>query len=330
MEEEKEPVMEEARKSFSRLGLRFFFGTIIIEASQVLVIALIRTVKPQWLNGANARIILSALTLYLIGMPALIFLLKKLPAQEPPKHKMKAGHFVLAAIMSLAIMYIFNILGTMLTGMIGRLKGSEVQNVLNDAFSGANIFLVFIDTVIIAPVFEEYVFRKLIVDRTMRYGQGTAVILSGLMFGLFHGNLSQFTYTFVLGLFLAFLYVKTGNLKITIGLHMLINFMGGVVSMFMTEIVNNVEADQNLGEGTLTVSMIVSLCLLLAYEIVSYGSMLAGGIMLISNFTKGRFKTENGQSLIPREERFRVMFLNLGMFLYVIFWIGVIVAQLCA
>ena len=47
------------------------------------------------------------------------------------------------------------------------------------------------------------------------------MLFSGLMFGLFHGNLNQFVYAFVLGLCFGFIYVKTGNIRYTIGLHML-------------------------------------------------------------------------------------------------------------
>ena len=58
------------------------------------------------------------------------------------------------------------------------------------------MIVTFLYMVICAPILEEYIFRKLIVDRTVKYGQGVAVVLSGLMFGLFHGNLNQFAYAF--------------------------------------------------------------------------------------------------------------------------------------
>ena len=69
-------------------------------------------------------------------------------------------------------------------------------------------------------------------------------MVSGLMFGLFHGNLNQFVYAFVLGLFLAFLYVKTGNLKITIALHMMINFVGGIVSSWLMRMIDLTEYEE--------------------------------------------------------------------------------------
>lgn len=333
--EDQKTVLKLIRKLFSRLGLWFFLGGIIMYAAQIVVLLPIAFFRPDWVNDVNISILLSALPLYLIGMPALIALVQTIPGQAPEKHSMKAGHFILAAIMCFAIMYVFNLLGTLLTDLIGMLKGWEVEDVLDSALTGASIPLVFAYTVICAPIMEEFVFRKLIVDRTMRYGQGVAVLLSGLMFGLFHGNLGQFVYTFGLGLFLAFLYVKTGKLKITIALHMLVNLMGGVFSLIMMEAIDLNELNRLLESGadngaflSFWMENFAGMIMLMFYEFVVYGSMLAGSILIIVALAKRRFKLAPGEVVIPKGRRFTTVFLNIGMLLYCIFWIAMIVLQL--
>lgn len=215
------------KKSFSGLGLRFLIGTLIIYAVQIAVVGVVGMVKPEWLENTTINLILAVLPLYLIGMPVLIALVKQMPGEAPVKKSITPGQFVVALIMCYALMYCGNLVGTLITTVVGALKGSEVDNALMAYATESNMIVTFLYMVICAPILEEYIFRKLIVDRTLKYGQGVAIILSGLMFGLFHGNLNQFAYAMLLGMFLAFLYVKTGNLKITIGLHMCINFMGG-------------------------------------------------------------------------------------------------------
>lgn len=328
-------LLKPVRKHFSRLGLWFFLGGIIINAAQIVVLLPIQIFKPAWARDVNINILLTALPLYLIGMPALIAMVRTVPGKAPEKHHMKAGHFILAAIMCFAIMYIFNLMGTMITNLISWLKGAEVENVLDSALTGASIPLVFAYTVICAPIVEEFVFRKLIVDRAVRYGQGIAILLSGLMFGLFHGNFGQFIYTFPLGLFLAFIYVKTGKLKITIALHMLVNTMGGVVSLIMMNVINLDELNALLQSGadnsayiSYYLDHIGGILILLVYEFVMYGSMLAGGILMIVALAKRRFRLAPGEVTIPRGRRFTTVFLNLGMLLYCIFWIAVIILQL--
>lgn len=208
------------KKSFSGLGWRFLIGTLIIYAVQVAVVSVVGQVKPEWLENTTINLILAVLPLYLIGMPVLIALVKQIPGEAPAKKSMKPGQFIVALIMCYALMYCGNLVGTLITTVVGALKGSEVDNALMVYATESNMMVTFLYMVICAPILEEYIFRKLIVDRTVKYGQGVAIVLSGLMFGLFHGNLNQFAYAMLLGMFLAFLYVKTGNLKITIGLQL--------------------------------------------------------------------------------------------------------------
>ena len=226
------------KKSFSSLGFRFLIGTLVIYAVQMGVMTIVGAVKPEWLQDTTISLILAVLPLYLVGMPVLIAVVKRMPGEAPAKKSITPGQFVLALIMCFALMYCGNLVGTLITTVVGALKGSAVDNALMTYATGSNMIVTFLYMVICAPILEEYIFRKLIVDRTVKYGQGVAIVLSGLMFGLFHGNLNQFAYAFLLGMFLAFLYVKTGNLKVTIGLHMCINFMGAVVSVLLLKAIH--------------------------------------------------------------------------------------------
>ena len=267
-------------------------------------------VKPEWLENTTINLILAVLPLYLIGMPVLIALVRQMPGEAPVKKSMKPGQFILALIMCFALMYCGNLVGTLITTIVGALKGSAVDNALMTYATESNMIVTFIYMVICAPILEEYIFRKLIVDRTVKYGQGVAIALSGLMFGLFHGNLNQFAYAMLLGMFLAFLYVKTGNLKITIGLHMCINFMGAVVSVLLLKAIHLDEYQEivmNGGDAQAVMDF------MMAY--------LPGWI----GFRK-RFALDPGQ--IPKGQRFKTVICNPGMLCYCIFWIVMILLQM--
>ena len=75
--------------------------------------------------------------------------------------------------------------------------------------SGTLFFLV-----IVGPIFEEWLFRKQLIDHTRKYGEKTAILLSGLAFGLFHMNLFQFFYAFLLGLMFGYVYTRTSSCAI--------------------------------------------------------------------------------------------------------------------
>ena len=77
---------------------------------------------------------------------------------------------------------------------------------------------------VIAPLAEEYLFRRLLLDRLRPYGDRFAILASALCFGLFHGNLNQFFYACAMGALLAYVVLRTGCLRQSILLHALVNF----------------------------------------------------------------------------------------------------------
>ncbi len=319
------------KKSFSSLGWRFLIGTLVIYAVQMGVVAIVGMVKPEWLQNTTISLILTIMPLYLIGMPILIALVKRMPGEAPEKKSIKPGQFVVALIMCYALMYCGNLVGTLITTVVGALKGSAVDNALMTYATESNMVVTFIYMVICAPILEEYIFRKLIVDRTVKYGQGVAIVLSGLMFGLFHGNLNQFAYAMLLGMFLAFMYVKTGNLKITIGLHMCINFMGAVVSVLLLKSIHLEEYQEivmNGGDPEAIMNFMMQYLPgwigYMVYVLFILAAVITG-IVLFIVFRK-RFAVEPGQ--IPKGQRFKTVICNPGMLCYCIFWIVMIIIQM--
>lgn len=326
-------VLKAARRHFSKLGGMYLLGTIVTVVLQTAVAIVVMYLFPQWTVG-DTGLLVSMLPMYLIGMPVLILLVRTVPAEKVERRRIRAGHFVIAVIMAFGAVYLTNIIGNIITAVIGVLKGSAVQNQLADVTESVSLGAIAFWMVLCAPIMEEYVFRKLIVDRTVRYGEGAAVLLSGLMFGLFHGNLNQFVYAFVLGMLLAFLYVKTGNLKITIAIHMLINLMGGLVTSALTRMIDldeymNIAADMDLAAMMEYISE--NMAGLLAYGalmIFMFGTLIAGLVLFIVSLAKKKFSFAKGQAAIPKGKRFRTIFLNAGMSLYVVFWIAMIIYSL--
>ena len=85
---------------------------------------------------------------------------------------------------------------------------------------------------ILVPVVEELVFRGLMYKR-LRYGLPfvPAALYGAFAFAIFHGNLVQMIYAFVLGMLFSYMYEKYGSLKAPIFAHVMMN----LVSVFATE-----------------------------------------------------------------------------------------------
>ncbi len=89
---------------------------------------------------------------------------------------------------------------------------------------------------ILVPIVEELIFRGLILSEfrsTMK--DSTAIFLSALIFALMHGQPIQIGYALVGGLILGVFYVYTRSIWFTIGMHIVFNFAGGIIPMFLPE-----------------------------------------------------------------------------------------------
>ena len=322
--------LKQAKHHFSKLGLMYFLGTLIITGIQLAGIILIQQLSPDILQDNNLYLISAMLPMYIISMPLMALLIRTVPASHIKKRRMSAGQWILAFMMCYAVMYLSNIIGNLITTLIGAAKGEPVTNAIVEVASGISPLVSMLMMVLLAPIAEELIFRKMLIDRVVRYGEGCAVLLSGVMFGLFHGNLNQFAYAFTLGVFFGFIYVKTGKIIYTIFMHMVVNFLGSVVSLLLLRF-SGYEQMMNLmntPEAIIPYVMdhLVQLSIFFLYLIAVLGVTIAGIVLLIVNAKK--FTTYPGEIEIPGRSRFSVIFLNVGMILFCVYWIIQIILQL--
>ena len=102
-------------------------------------------------------------------------------------------------------------------------ENNPSQKLISETLSNSNIFLNFFVICFTAPVAEEFIFRKFLIDRLAIYSKTLAIFSSGILFGIFHINIHQFFGTMLLGWSLAFSYAETGNIIIPISYHMIEN-----------------------------------------------------------------------------------------------------------
>ena len=89
--------------------------------------------------------------------------------------------------------------------------------------------------VIISSVFEEFFFRRILAHQFFkRYGLKKAIFYSAFLFTIIHDH--AWFNVFIVGSLLGYIYFKTRNIYITIGLHSLNNlshcFLGGSTSVY--------------------------------------------------------------------------------------------------
>ncbi len=291
-----------ARRSFSRAGLGFTVFFLVAAVSELAVSALL-----GWYGGRigdRAFQALVLLSMYPLAFPAACLVIRTLPAKGPTRTCPMGGlRFLGVFVICVGAMFAGNLIGQILMWIAGLLRGNPVTNDMERVLENMDMGAVILIPVLLAPVVEETLFRKLLIDRVAPYGQGLAILASGLLFGLAHGNFYQFFYAFALGAIFAYVYLHTGRVRYTIALHMLVNFSGSVLPLLFLRIM---DSHRVLGSALIAGDMLLLI------------SSAGVGVILLFVFRRQIF-FERMKRQLPVRQWFRALFLNPGVILFLIY-----------
>lgn len=111
----------------------------------------------------------------------------------------------------------------------------EYNAEIDTYFANNERLLRFVVLVIAAPLTEEILFRgKVLTKLSEVFGEGLAIILQGLIFGLVHPFNLQRIYASVIGISFGCIRKKEGTLLASIIMHITINFMGWLIGTSLT------------------------------------------------------------------------------------------------
>lgn len=302
------------RKHFSRIALGFLLYNILGTGLQYFAIMFLRAsgwnYGPYWISLSWG---LNLFFMYLVAMPVTAWYFKYVPKfGQVRNERWEFKAWFVVVLIGLAMGYFGNLLGSLVTSFTNS-ASVDYENLMDMIMDGS-MFLTFLNVVIGAPIVEELLFRKFLIDRTIGYGEKLSVFLSGTLFGLMHGNFQQFFYAFALGCLFAYIYCKTGQIKNTIVFHMWINFCGSILVPFlMRSVLNGIDAD-GIQWTLLNPIAILAALGLLAYMAFQLLSAIAG---LVLFFVFKRYICfYPGIRQIPKGRRLRSVLLNPGMLIF--------------
>lgn len=264
------------KEYFARLGLAcLLIRSVSMGLQYVLVFAFYGT---AFYSHWSFNWFLSTVPLYLVAIPLFWAALPRQYAPIGEKRPFGKLRFVGVCTVCLAAMILLNYLGFYLTQLINVLSNGQLGNTdgLSTIVSTSPVWATVVFACIAAPIMEELAFRKLLVDRVLPFGELQACLLSGLIFGLFHGNIRQFFYAATLGFIFAYVYVKTRNILYTIGLHIGINLLGSVAMPYLLSD-ENLAIIERLAENPTTAT---------GYEIfvlfAVFATLVGGAILVVT------------------------------------------------
>lgn len=296
------------KKFFSKIGFNYLALGIIAIAFQMIIFNIISITNPDYLSDYNILCIISSLCNYILPFPVFYWLMKKLESFKLEKSNPTAKTLALYLGITFTLMWIGNMIGLGITAILSSTIQTDIANPVHELINNTDILFNLIVISIIAPIFEEFLFRKMLIDRSIKYGARVSIILSAVLFGLFHGNLNQFFYAALIGGFFAYVYIKTGKLIYPIILHAFVNLMGSVVSLILANAIINLETSISAFDLTMV----------LLYLVVC-ATLVVLGIVGLSRYRKAKFNGE--KTKISLNYPYTTMFMNLGMICFVVFFI---------
>ncbi len=143
--------------------------------------------------------------------------------------------------------------------------------------------------VVFAPVLEELLFRGIVCRNNEEMGQWFAVIISGVIFGLWHTNYAQLGFASVFGITLGIMYVKTRSIIPTMITHFINNLLVGVLTICRSIIMPAFNSGdyEYVFHYLFVKNIVVTILLLITFMLVG-GIIIAGIVLLIIEIVKRR------------------------------------------
>ena len=323
--------LKKARKTFGRLSIGLFVAIALMLG---LSIAAGMLLPRELLEKSWAPYVLNFVIMYVLAFPIAYLFVFKLPkdsAQIQTENKMNTKTFIRLFISATALMYAGNLIGATFTGFFTFFKyflREAPSQTFSEMFDKDSMLVQIIFVAVIAPIFEEIIFRKVIIDRTKRFGYMPAIIFSGVAFGFFHGNFSQFFYATLLGMLLGYIYCRTGRIVHTMLMHAAINIYGGVIPMLIFSLMDLERLDSILGSpmsdeafisalGAFVSDSILPIILYALHALVFFVLAIIGLVFLIKDRKRYKAGIVKADPPMPKGKAFTTMFISVGFILFV-------------
>jgi len=188
----------------------------------------------QWANTHEKYMLLNMIVYTgSLAVPAVAVALIGGYRRSPfPSKRVSSGFIGLGVVGGMAIAIFANVVATWVMNwlMMFGVPEPEMPDLLQPTF--ISLLLNIVATAVLPALIEEMIFRGYVLGALRPHGDGLAIVLSAVLFALFHGNMLQIPFAFVLGLVLGYLMVQTDSIWPAVALHFANNLMSVLLQFF--------------------------------------------------------------------------------------------------
>ena len=220
--------------------------------------------------------------------------------------KMRPSVFLAAMVLFMGAQMLSSI-WMMLVETVMNAFGGSVMPLLESVSGASSSFSMVLYSVLLAPVFEEILFRGYVFRALRPYGKRFAILGSALLFSFFHGNVLQAPYAFAAGLILGWLTCEY-SIRWAIGLHVFNNLILAEGLTRVMELLPYETAD-------------------MLYSVLFFGAFLISCRILVKN--RWEIAAYNRSEWIDRR-CLKCFFTNSGILIFSVLMLGSMVSLLMA
>lgn len=145
------------------------------------------------------------------------------PSQALPLNKISVLNGAASAVMSFGVLYGLNYVNVIFLKFLQLFGYSQVSTSVPAMNSPWDLVLSILIIAVLPAVCEETLFRGIILSGLRKCGDAAAIVISGLLFSIFHQSPLQTPYQFLYGMILAFVVIRTSSLLPAMIMHFLNN-----------------------------------------------------------------------------------------------------------
>ena len=315
--DEKMTPEKQSRRAWLFVGLGLVAYYVLIQLFRTLFKIFVSPLT-EGMTGLGADIVSMLGTfgvMYFLAQPLSYLVMRIAPREKIEEKKLGFGKFLVFFFVAFFFMFAGAMISLVINAVVSGFTGLSSNESVSDVFSNVDPILMFAISAVLGPIAEELLFRKFIIDRTHAFGGTFSVVLSGVMFGLFHGNIQQMIGAAAAGMLFGYIYLKTGRIRYSIIIHIGVNTFASLVQLFTNKL-GLAEISDAATLGEIPGDVMNTFLALLGSEIV-YFCFVVIGIVLFCVYVK-EVRIPKGRCELTAGKNLKSAFLNVGMILYLL------------
>ena len=215
------------RKTSNRVGGGMLLFIVFTTVISMILMAMTVTSGSSSLNLSTVMLYVINAIASLVGefiAAAIIMAMCKTNINKAVKIKsVSIGDVVKYTLAAMGFAYVFNLLLSFMNINLSMFGFENKASDYGNTSGTVENIIYFIAIAVVPPIIEEFLFRGAILGSLRKHGDALAIVVSAVMFGFAHSNFIQTPVTFLTGLVLAYLTVKTNSLIPAIIIHFVNN-----------------------------------------------------------------------------------------------------------